>query len=77
MDDDEVIDGPDADFVRVATFQNTFEALLAQTALEAVGIPSLVPDQNPPRYQKQFADLLVRRVDEARAVERLKEAGHR
>ena len=71
------------EFVTVATFPNLFEASVARGALEADGLPALVPSENigafgPDRTGtcEAWVELKVRTIDRDRAVEVLKHAGH-
>lgn len=81
---DEREDGESDEFVTVATFPNSFEASLARGALEANGLPAFVPGEGIGAFgyertgaREVWAELRVRACDRDRAVELLKEAGHR
>jgi hypothetical protein len=71
------------EFVTVATFTNLFEASVARGALEADGLPALVPGENIGAFgsdrtgaREVWVELKVRASDRDRAVELLKQAGH-
>jgi len=75
---------PDDDVVTVATFPNVIEASLARSALEASGIPAVVPLEaaNTFSFPSRIADirnveLRVRVSDRDRAIGILKAAGHK
>jgi hypothetical protein len=61
------------DLVVLRTFMNGFAALIAQSALEAAGITSMLRSDDCGGLQPQLwmrgVDLLVREDDQARAVE--------
>jgi hypothetical protein len=69
--------------VTVATFQTLREASVARGALEAAGIPAVVPSENSvvglnhAEAQMIWAELQVRAVDREGATELLRQAGHR
>jgi putative signal transducing protein len=72
------------EFVTVATFANSMQASLAKGALEAAGIPALAPGEDFGAFaltsslpQQTWAELKVRSSDRERALEVLKDAGHR
>jgi hypothetical protein len=70
------------DLVTVATFANTLEASLARGALEAVGIPALVPGEALGSFSRNrggapLTELQVRSTDRERAIAELKRLGHR
>ena len=74
----------DDEFVAVATFENSMQASLAKGALEAAGIPALVPGESFGAFavtsslpQQTWAELRVRGSDRSRALEVLEDAGHR
>ena len=69
------------EFVTVATFGNLFEASVAKGALEADGLPALVPGEDTGAFgrtgaRESWVELKVRASDRDRAVELLKQAGH-
>ena len=67
----------DAQFVVVSSFNDRFEAELAQSALEAAGIESMVRSDDaggmrPAMAFSNGAELIVRREDAERAAEILR-----
>jgi len=70
--------GGDDDLVPVATFATLIEASLARSALDAAGIPSVVPAEQPGgrSSDRPWIDLIVRQRDRDEAIRFLKEAGH-
>lgn len=71
------------DFVTVATFRDLLEASVTTGALEAAGIPALVPQETIgtfsrlPSSQTGWVELKVREGDRVRALKLLSKAGHR
>jgi hypothetical protein len=74
---------PPEELVTVATFENQIAASVARGALEAAGIRAFVPEEtrmfgfNQTVLHQPWADLKVKASDRDRAVEALREAGHR
>jgi Cys-tRNA synthase (O-phospho-L-seryl-tRNA:Cys-tRNA synthase) len=74
---------PAEEFVTVATFENLIAASVARGALEAAGIHAFVPEDtrmfgfNQAVLHQPWAELKVKASDLDRAVDALKEAGHR
>jgi Putative prokaryotic signal transducing protein len=68
----------DDDLVVVATFPALIDASLARSALDAAGIPSVVPNERPGgrSSERPWVELLVRPRDRDEAVAILKDAGH-
>ena len=66
------------DLVIVATFTTLVEASLARSALDAAGIPSVVPNEQPGgrSSERPWIELLVRPRDREEAVALLTAAGH-
>lgn len=75
--------GEDAEeLVTVATFRNMFDASVARGALEAGGLPAFVPGENIGAFARSvmpgpLVEVKVRAGDRGRAVELLKQAGHK
>ncbi|MGH9315586.1 MAG: DUF2007 domain-containing protein [Thermoanaerobaculia bacterium] len=70
------------ELVTVATFQNMFDASVARGALEAEGLPAFIPGESLGAFSQVgprqiWAELKVRASDRDRAVELLRQAGHR
>jgi hypothetical protein len=70
------------EWVTVATFRNMFDASVARGALQADGLSALVPGENIGAFgravmQGPWVQIKVRASDRDRAVELLKQAGHR
>jgi len=70
------------EFVTVATFENAFDASIARGALEAAGMDVFVPRELDGAFARLsqpeiWPELKVRERDRDRAVELLKQAGHR
>ena len=70
------------ELVAVATFQIVFDASVARGALEAEGMPAVVPGELVGSFSRfadhdSWAELKVRARDRHRAEELLKTAGHK
>ena len=70
------------EWVTVATFRNMFDASVAKGALEADGLSAFVPSENIGAFGRAvmpgpWVEIEVRASDRDRAVELLKQAGHK